>query len=116
MAAGGRIPIPSSPPCTEILPWHKPWGLETALELRHIGSLAVDDRNSDFMPSATVFNLRLSLAQAVNRWTFREFLRIDNIGDRNYVGSVIVNEGNGRYFEPAPGRTWLIGASAVYAF
>jgi iron complex outermembrane receptor protein len=32
------------------------------------------------------------------------------------VGSVIVNEGNQRYFEPAPGRTWLVGVNAAYAF
>ena len=54
--------------------------------------------------------------QQRDRWSFREFLRLDNIADRNYVGSVIVNEGNRRFFEPAPGRTWLLGASAAYAF
>ena len=31
-------------------------------------------------------------------------------------GSVIVNDGNGRFFEPAPGRTWLASASATYRF
>ena len=39
----------------------------------------------------------------------RAFLRIGNLFDRHYVGSVIVNEGNGRYYEPAPGRQWLLG-------
>jgi iron complex outermembrane receptor protein len=29
---------------------------------------------------------------------------------------VIVNEANGRYFEPAPGRNWLFGASATLPF
>ena len=48
-------------------------------------------------------------------WSLREFLRVDNIGDRNDVGSVIVNEGNSRFFEPAPGRTWL-GLSAACQF
>ncbi len=28
------------------------------------------------------------------------FGRIDNLFDREYVGSVIVNESNGRYYEP----------------
>ena len=46
----------------------------------------------------------------------REFVRIDNVADRRYVGSVIVNEGNGRFFEPAPGRTWLVGVNAAYTF
>jgi iron complex outermembrane receptor protein len=39
----------------------------------------------------------------------RAFLRIGNLFDRRYVGSVIVNEGNGRYYEPAPGRQLLLG-------
>ena len=39
----------------------------------------------------------------------RLFVRVDNLFDQRYSGSVIVNEGNGRYFEPAPGRTWLLG-------
>jgi len=95
---------------------HRPWGLETALEGRYIGRLPVNDTNSDFAPAATIFSVRASLVQKVNRWTFREFLRLDNLFDRNYVGSVIVNEGNRRFFEPAPGRTWLLGANAVYAF
>jgi iron complex outermembrane recepter protein len=37
--------------------------------------------------------------------------RIDNLADRRYVGSVIVGESNGRFFEPALGRTWLVGAT-----
>ncbi len=37
------------------------------------------------------------------------FGRIDNLFDREYVGSVIVNESNGRYYEPAPGRNYGIG-------
>lgn len=118
--AGNRIPgIPRVTAYAEVAWKHRPWGLETALEARHIGRIAVDDRNTDFAPAATVFNLRFSLAQKVDRWTFREFLRVDNVADRNYVGSVIVNEGTqprGRFFEPAPGRTWLLGVNAAYAF
>lgn len=117
VAAGNRMPgIPQSTAYAEVAWAHKPWGLETALEMRYIGSMAVDDLNSDFTPAATVFNFRLSVAQKRDRWTFREFLRVDNLADRNYVGSVIVNEGNRRYFESAPGRTFLLGANAVYAF
>ena len=115
--AGNRIPgIPRFTAYAEVAYKHRPWGLETAVELRHIGRMAVDDRNTDFTSAATVFNFRVSATQVVNRWTFKEFLRIDNLADRTYVGSVIVNEANRRYFEPAPGRTWLLGANAVYAF
>jgi iron complex outermembrane receptor protein len=117
VAAGNRIPgIPRVSAYAEVAWRHRPWGLEAALEARHLGKIAVDDRNTDFAAASTVFNLRLSLAQVRDRWTFREFVRVDNLADRNYVGSVIVNEGNGRFFEPAPGRTWLVGVSAAYAF
>jgi iron complex outermembrane receptor protein len=36
--------------------------------------------------------------------------RVDNLADRRVVGSVIVNEGNLRFFEPAAGRTMLLSA------
>jgi iron complex outermembrane receptor protein len=117
VAAGNRIPgVPRVTAYAELAWKHRPWGLETALESRYIGRLPVNDTNSDFAPSATLFSLRASLVQKRNRWSFREFLRVDNLADRNYVGSVIVNEGNQRFFEPAPGRTWLLGANALYAF
>jgi hypothetical protein len=44
------------------------------------------------------------------------FARIDNLFDKRYVGSVIVNEGNARYFEPAPGRNWTVGMGGAYRF
>jgi len=40
--------------------------------------------------------------------------RVNNFADHRYVGSVIVNDGNGRYYEPAPGRTWMLGARFVF--
>jgi iron complex outermembrane receptor protein len=115
--AGNRIPgIPRSSAYAEVAWKHRPWGLETALEARYVGRIAVDDRNTDSAAPVALFNLRASLVQQRDRWTFREFLRLDNVADRNYVGSVIVNEGNGRFFEPAPGRTWLLGLDATYRF
>jgi iron complex outermembrane receptor protein len=40
--------------------------------------------------------------------------RVNNLADHQYVGSVIVNDGNGRYYEPAPGRAWMFGARLVF--
>ncbi len=99
------------------LAWdHRPWGLQAALEWRRLGRIPVDDANSDAAPAAATANLRLSLEQALGRWTFREFIRVDNVTDKAYAGSVIVNEGNGRFFEPAAGRTWLVGVNGSYRF
>ena len=41
---------------------------------------------------------------------------VDNLTNRNYVGSVIVNETNFRYFEPAPRRNMSIGLQASLQF
>jgi iron complex outermembrane receptor protein len=115
--AGSRIPgVPRANAFVELGWRHRPWGLETALEWRYMGGMAVDDRNTDFTASAHTFNLRAGLTQKLGRWTVREFVRIDNVTDRAYAGSVIVNEGNRRFFETAPGRTWLAGVNAAYAF
>ena len=117
IAAGNRIPgIPRNSLYAEVAWEHRPWGLETALEWRRVAALYVDDRNTDTAPSSSILNLRLSLAQKIGRWSLREFLRVDNIANRDYVGSVIVNEGNSRFFEPAPRRTWLVGFNAGYQF
>ncbi len=40
------------------------------------------------------------------------FVRINNLFDRRYVGSVIVDDSNGRYFEPAPGFNVLVVGSS----
>lgn len=56
------------------------------------------------------------MARLLAHGNAREFIRVDNVADRRYAGSLIVNEGNGRFFEPAPGRPWLVGANAIYAF
>jgi len=42
------------------------------------------------------------------------FARVDNLANHRYVGSVIVNEANSRFFEPAPTRTWLFGVDLPF--
>ena len=49
-------------------------------------------------------------------WRLHAFARVDNLFDRNYVGSVIVNDGNGRYYESAQGRNWATGVNLRYNF
>lgn len=117
VAAGNRIPgIPRASAYGEVAWEHAPWGLKTALEWRGMGRIFVNDTNTDSAAGSGVFSMRASLQQKAGAWTVSEFVRIDNLGDRRHVGSVIVNEGNSRFFEPAPGRTWLISINARHAF
>lgn len=83
--------------------------LDLALEVRAQSKLYVNDVNSDRASGYAVANLAVARSFEVGRSKPRLFARVDNLFDRDYVGSVIVNEGNSRFFEPAPGRTWLLG-------
>ncbi|WP_141134437.1 hypothetical protein, partial [Xanthomonas graminis] len=58
--------------------------------------------------------------EASRRWstahgTLRTFARIDNALDHAYIGSVIVNDGNGRYYEPGPDRGYTLGLQWEFA-
>ncbi|MGZ5224803.1 MAG: hypothetical protein ACXWCS_11585, partial [Burkholderiales bacterium] len=66
--------------------------------------------------SYTIANLRAGFEQRIRQWRLTEFVRVDNVADRRYIGSVIVAEANGRFYEPAPGRNWLAGVSAQVSF
>ena len=54
--------------------------------------------------------------QRLERATLRDYVRLNNLADIDYVGSVIVGDTNGRYFEPAPGRNWMAGINVDSAF
>ena len=85
--------------------------LTSALELQYVDRLYVNDRNSDFAPAYTVANLRVVAEQRWANVGMRGFIRVNNLADRRYAGSVIVGDTNGRFFEPAPGRNVFVGAA-----
>jgi iron complex outermembrane receptor protein len=91
-------------------------GWSSALEVRSVSKVAVNDANSAFAGSYTVAHWRAGVERSAGAWRWRAFVRVDNLLDEAYVGSVIVNEANQRYFEPAPTRTAYVGASASRPF
>ena len=116
--SGSRLPaVPATSAYAE-LAWSKPaWsGFNVALEGQFADKLYVNERNTDAAPAYTVANVRAGFEQRAGPWTLREFARINNLADRNYVGSVIVGDTNGRFFEPAARRNYLLGASANVRF
>ena len=91
-------------------------GFYSALEGRYNSKVYVDDRNTDTAPSYTIFNLRAGFQQNVSNWRFSEFVRLENLTDKDYIGSVRVNDSNSRFYEPAMGRAWMLGVNASYRF
>ena len=116
--SGARLPgVPGSSAYAE-LSWSRPdwYGFSAALEAQYANKVYVNDRNTDYAPSYAVANLRAGLQQTVGGWTFTEFARINNFTSRNYSGTVIVGDTNGRYFEPSAKRNFLVGVTANVRF
>jgi iron complex outermembrane receptor protein len=78
--------------------------------------VAVNDANAEFAPAYYVVNLAAGLTQQGSRWRLSEYVRVDNVRDRSYAGSVIVNEGNQRFYEPAPTRNYMVGVQGSVQF
>lgn len=117
VAAGSRLPGVAANQLYAELVWrHAASGLHAGIEVRHSGKLYVNDQNSEAAGAYTVANLRLGLQQKGKGWRASEFVRVDNAFDKAYVGSVIVAEGSGRFYEPSPGRTAMIGVTLEFTY
>ena len=85
-------------------------------DVRYMSSIMADDENTAKAPSYTTVGLNTGYKVKQGNWMLDLFGRVDNLFDRDYVGSVIVNESNSRYYEPAPGRNYGVGAAVSYSF
>jgi len=115
--AGQRIPgLPMQQVFLQAA-WDTGWaGSRVTLDTRHVGRVIVNDLNTDSAAAYTLFDLGVQVKQDQGDWTFREFIRVDNLTDRKHAGSVIVNDGNSRFFEPGAGRKVLLGLEAQRRF
>jgi len=92
------------------LVWRVAAATDLGLEARGQGRIAVNDLNGDFAAGHGLLALRLQHRLALGPGRLDLLARVDNLADRRVAGSVIVNEGNQRFFEPAPGRSALLSA------
>jgi len=118
VSAGSRLPGVAAQNLFGEVAWkHQPTGFHAAVEGIIRSKVYVEDSNlQKAAPGYAIANLRFGIDRKYGPLSLRGFLRFDNIFDRQYVGSVIVGDSNGRFYESAPGRTWLAGVSARYTF
>lgn len=116
VAAGNRLPGIARHALAVSVGWRPPTGWRAGLDARYLGKVLVNDINSDAAGAFTTLGAHLGYAAEIDRWKVVATARIDNLTGRRYAGSVIVNEGNARYFEPAAGRNHVLSVSASYRF
>jgi iron complex outermembrane receptor protein len=90
-------------------------GWREGVDLTGIGSVTVNDNATQQAAGYALVGIDVGYALHLAQRTLLDLsARIDNVADRRYIGSVIVNDSNGRYFEPGPDRTYMLGARLVF--
>lgn len=74
------------------------------------------DNNQIAAPGFYTLDSSVQGKYRLQAWTLAWWLKFANVLDENYVGSVVVNQTNGRAFEPALGRNFSGGATISYQF
>jgi iron complex outermembrane receptor protein len=118
VAAGNRIAGTQEASGYAELAW-TPGGVpgEFAIEARAQGKTAVNDINAEFAPGFSIVNLRWSHRIAFGQGSALELLvRVDNLADRHYAGSVIVGDANGRFYEPGSPRAAMVSLRFAQRF
>lgn len=108
VASGSRLPGVPRQQLFARWQW-QPAQWQFAAESVASGATVVNDLATERAPGYALVNLEASRRWSTTQGALRTFARIDNVLDRQYVGSVIVNDGNGRYYEPGPDRTYTVG-------
>jgi len=114
VAAGNRVAGAQRGSAFAELAWRSSSAGEFGLELRGAGRTPVNDVNTDAAAGWAVAGLRWSYSRDTGGGTRLEtLLRLDNVLNRRYAGSVIVNDANGRFFEAAPPRNLMLALRLI---
>lgn len=106
--AGSRIPGVARHQGTLALRWSPgPW--QAGLEFEARGDMVVNDIDAFRAPGFGLWHAEVGRNWNLGGSSLRTFARVENLLDKTYVGSIIVNEGNSRFFEAGPERTAMIG-------
>jgi len=97
--------------------WRPDEGWYVGFDGQYMSKIYVTDDNSAAAPSYFVTSAYTGYNWRMNEhWMINGFIRVDNLLDRHYVGSVVVNDRNGYYYEPAAQRNYLVGVTADFKF
>ncbi|MGN6788951.1 MAG: TonB-dependent receptor family protein [Rhodanobacteraceae bacterium] len=109
IAPGARIPGVPRNQLYGALRWQGAAGWHAGINVFASSAVMANDADSASAPGYATVGLDIGRVLHRRGATIAPFLRVDNLLDRRYIGSLIVDDSNGRYFEPAPGRTMMLG-------
>lgn len=110
---GNRLPGVPKHNVFAAMRWGDEAGLNAALNVQAVSAVPVHDLNLIAAPGYGVVGVSAGYAMNSASLRLNAFVRLNNILDKRYVGSIIVGDGNSRFFEPAPGRNVLAGISVT---
>lgn len=121
---GDKIPgIPEQTAYAEIA-YFAPSGFYGALDFQYVDKVYTNNafiRNSGALVTQgaaaddyTLLNFRAGYTTNIGDTEFTPFFAINNITNQEYIGNVRVNEGNIRFFEPAPELNVFAGISLTF--
>ncbi len=109
--AGSRIPGVPKDFASAALRYGTGSGWNASVEANAASSTPTNDLNTESASGYGLLGGSVGYIFQRGDAKISTFLRLNNLFDRQYAGSVIVNESNGRYYEPAPGRNVFIGCT-----
>lgn len=111
--AGNRLPgIPPHRLFGDVRAGRRGWWARLALE--SVSAYFANDANTEKNDGYTVVDVYAGHeGLSVGRVRLQPFARVGNLFDAQYSGSVSINAFGGRFYEPAPGRTFEAGLNVT---
>jgi iron complex outermembrane receptor protein len=109
VAAGNLIPgLPPRDLFTG-LQWQPLPNWQWTLTDAYVAAFFADDANKNYAGAYNLLGLTSDYDFTLSSGALHLFVRLDNLLNRRYAGSVIVNNTSAQYFEAGPGRAVLVG-------
>ena len=112
---GNRVPGLAPVQFDATLSYRSPAGWFIGVDHRRRSRTPVDDGNTAYSPGHHVTDVRLGVeGLRIGAFEASPFAGVTNLFDAEYNAAVTVNAFGGRYYEPAPGRAFYLGARVAF--
>jgi iron complex outermembrane recepter protein len=112
--AGNRLPGVPKNDAYGVLRFGDEQGPFATASAQYVSTVAVNDVNSVFAGGYALFGVSAGYTGMLQRAGWNLFVRVNNLFNRHYVGSVIVDDSNSRYFETAAPFNILVGGALTF--